>query len=283
MAGCRPPHPAKFKPGQEISVEESTVTKNLLGEEFAGRRVLITGSSRGIGAAAAMAFAALGAKVALHGTKKSDALDETAAAIGKLGVAPVVTIADYQDQKAVARSVEEAAKALGGIDILINNAGTMMGRVKVAELSDDHLAAVLDLNARSVASASRTALPYLLKAEHGCIVNTTSIAARTGGAAGAGIYAAAKGFVSTFTRALATEIVETGIRVNAVSPGFIYTDFHRRYSTPERVQSMANVIPMKRVGTAEDCVGAYLFLASHRLAGYITGQIIEVNGGQLMP
>ena len=263
--------------------EASPFSQNLLGEEFAGRRVLITGSSRGIGAAVALAFATLGAKVALHGTKKSGALDETAAAISKLGAAPVVTIADYQDQKAVARSVEEAAKALGGIDILINNAGTMMGRVKVADLTDEHLAAVLDLNSRSVATASRTALPYLLKAHHGCVIISTSIAARTGGAAGAGIYAAAKGFVSTFTRALAVEIVETGVRVNAVSPGFIYTDFHRRYSTPERVQSMANVIPMKRVGTAEDCVGAYLFLASHRLAGFITGQIVEVNGGQLMP
>jgi 3-oxoacyl-[acyl-carrier protein] reductase len=258
-------------------------TKNLLGEEFAGRRVLITGSSRGIGAATAIAFAELGAKVALHGTNKSSALDETAAAVEKVGANPVVTIADYIDPKAVARSVEEAAKALGGIDILINNAGTMMGRVKVADMSDEHLSGVLDLNAKSVTVASRTALPYLLRAEHGCIVNTTSIAARSGGAAGAGIYAAAKGFVSTFTRALATEIVETGIRVNAVSPGFIFTDFHRRYSTPERVKSMASVIPMKRVGTAEDCVGAYLFLASHRLAGYITGQIIEVNGGQLMP
>jgi len=258
-------------------------TKSLLGEEFAGRRVLITGSSRGIGAATALAFAELGAKVAVHGTNKSSALDETVAAIAKVGAQPVVTIADYTDPKAVARSVEEAAKALGGIDILINNAGTMMGRVKVADMSDDHLAGVLDLNAKSVTVASRTALPHLLKAQHGCVINTTSIAARSGGAAGAGIYAAAKGFVSTFTRALATEIVETGIRVNAVSPGFIFTDFHRRYSTPERVKSMASVIPMKRVGTAEDCVGAYLFLASHRLAGYITGQIIEVNGGQLMP
>jgi 3-oxoacyl-[acyl-carrier protein] reductase len=258
-------------------------SKSLLGEEFAGRRVLISGSSRGIGAAAALAFAQLGASVAIHGTNKSSALDETVATIGKLGPAPVVTIADYTDPKAVARSVEEAAQRLGGIDILINNAGTMMGRVKVADMTDEHLAGVLDLNAKSVAVASRTALPYLLKAEHGCIVNTTSIAARSGGAAGAGLYAAAKGFVSTFTRALATEIVETGIRVNAVSPGFIFTDFHRRYSTPERVKSMASAIPMKRVGTAEDCVGAYLFLASHRLAGYITGQIIEVNGGQLMP
>src|SRR3954469_5511045 len=116
----------------------TTISKGLLGEEFAGRRVLVTGSSRGIGAATALAFATLGAKVALHGTKKSAALDETAAAIGKLGAAAVVTIADYQDMKAVARSVEEAARALGGIDILINNAGTMMGRVKVADLTDEH-------------------------------------------------------------------------------------------------------------------------------------------------
>ena len=266
-----------------MSNESALFTKDLLGAEFAGRRILITGSSRGIGAAVARAFATLGARIALHGTTKSAALEETAAAIGKVGSKPAISVADYRDPKAVARSVEEAAAALGGIDILINNAGTMLGRVKVADVTDEHLGGVLGLNAQSVVVAARTALPYLMKAAHGCVVNTTSIAARNGGAAGAGLYAAAKGFVSTFTRALATEIVETGIRVNAVAPGFIYTDFHRRYSTPERVQAMANVIPMKRVGTAEDCVGAYLFLASHRLAGYITGQVIEVNGGQLMP
>src|SRR4051812_44158104 len=204
MAGCGPPHPACKSEWKMTEASTAHFTKSLLGEEFAGRRVLITGSSRGIGAAAAIAFAELGASVAIHGTSKSSALDDTAAAIGKLGPAPVVTVADYKDPKAVAQSVDEAAHRLGGIDILINNAGTMMGRVKVADMSDEHLSGVLDLNAKSVTVASRTALPYLLKAEHGCIVNTTSIAARSGGAAGAGIYAAAKGFVSTFTRALAT-------------------------------------------------------------------------------
>lgn len=262
----------------------STISKGLLGEEFAGRKVLITGSSRGIGAAAALAFATLGAKVALHGTKETDALREAAAAVTKASGTPaVVTIADYQDAAAVERSVEEAAKGLGGIDVLINNAGTMLGRVRLESLTADQVDAVLALNARSVVIASKAALPYLKKAQNGTIISTTSVAARMGGAAGAGVYASAKAFVSTYTKAMATELAETGIRVNAVSPGFIFTDFHRRYSTPERVKAMADIIPLKRVGMAEDCAGAYLFLASHRLAGFITGQIIEVNGGQLMP
>ena len=261
----------------------TTVTKGLLGEEYTGRKVLVTGSSRGIGAATAVAFAALGARVAVHGTKQSDALKETAAAIEKLGTAPVVSIADYQDAAAVERSVHEAAQTLGGIDIMINNAGTMLGRVRIEELTAQQVDAVLALNSRSVVIASKAALPYLKKAQHGTIISTTSVAARMGGAAGAGVYASAKAFVSTYTKALAIELAETGIRVNAVSPGFIFTDFHRRYSTPERVKAMADIIPLKRVGMAEDCAGAYLFLASHRLAGFITGQIIEVNGGQLMP
>jgi 3-oxoacyl-[acyl-carrier protein] reductase len=262
----------------------TTISKGLLGEEFAGRKIFVTGSSRGIGAAAALAFAALGAKVALHGTKDSDTLRETAAAIAKAGgTPPAVVIADYQDAAAVERSVEEAARALGGIDVLINNAGTMLGRVRLEALTPEQVDAVLALNARSVVVASKAALPHLKKAQNGTIISTTSVAARMGGAAGAGVYAAAKAFVSTYTKAMATELAETGIRVNAVSPGFIFTDFHRRYSTPERVKQMADVIPLKRVGMAEDCAGAYLFLASHRLAGYITGQIIEVNGGQLMP
>jgi 3-oxoacyl-[acyl-carrier protein] reductase len=259
------------------------ILPDLLGREFSGRRVFITGSSRGIGAAVAVAMAGLGARVALHGTTKSAALDETAAAVASVGAAPAVTVADYQDAAAVERSVKEAAAALGGIDILINNAGTMLGRVKVADVTTEALDAVLDLNARSAVIAARTALPFLERAKHGAIVNTTSIAARNGGAGGASLYAAAKGFLSTFTRGLATELVESGIRVNAVAPGVIMTDFHRRYSTPERLEMMTKGIPMKRLGTAEDCVGAYLFLASHRLAGYITGQVIEVNGGQLMP
>jgi len=97
------------------------------------------------------------------------------------------------------------------------------------------------------------------------------------------LYASAKGFVSTFTRGLAKEVVKDGIRVNAVSPGVITTPFHERYSTPQMLESFKSTIPMGRLGTADECVGAFLYLASDALSGYVTGQILEVNGGQLMP
>jgi 3-oxoacyl-[acyl-carrier protein] reductase len=178
--------------------------------------------------------------------------------------------------------VNAAATHFGRLDGLINNAGGMLGRVPVAESDDAHDRAVFDLNAHSVVRASRAALPWLRR-EGGVVINTTSIAARNGGAGGAGLYGAAKGFVSTFTRGFAKEVLAYRIRVNAVAPGIILTPFHERYSTPEQMKAMVATIPMGRAGTAEDCVGAYLFLASDLLSGYVTGQIIEVNGGQLMP
>ncbi|HEY4137811.1 MAG TPA: SDR family oxidoreductase, partial [Casimicrobiaceae bacterium] len=142
---------------------------------------------------------------------------------------------------------------------------------------------VMDLNVRSLVAASSAAIPFMRRAGHGNIINVTSIAARHGGGNGAVLYASAKGFVSTFTRGLAKEVVKDGIRVNAVSPGVITTPFHERYSTPAMLESFKATIPMGRLGTAEECVGAFMFLASDTLSGYVTGQIIEVNGGQYMP
>jgi 3-oxoacyl-[acyl-carrier protein] reductase len=125
-------------------------------------------------------------------------------------------------------------------------------------------------------------LPWL-EASGGFIIHTSSIAARTGGAGGAGLYAAAKAFVSSVTRGMAKEFVGMGIRVNAVSPGVILTPFHERYTSPEQMEAMLATIPQGRFGTPDDCVGAFLFLASPTLSSYVTGQILEVNGGQLMP
>jgi 3-oxoacyl-[acyl-carrier protein] reductase len=115
------------------------------------------------------------------------------------------------------------------------------------------------------------------------VINVTSIAARHGGGGGAIIYAGAKGFISTVTRGWAKEVVGDGIRVNAVSPGVIVTPFHERYSTAEQLKAMQATIPMNRLGTAEECAGTFVYLASDAMSGYVTGQVIEVNGGQFMP
>jgi 3-oxoacyl-[acyl-carrier protein] reductase len=190
---------------------------------------------------------------------------------------------DVSRVKLVTEIVDRAAAQFGRLDILINNAGSLVKRVPIAEVADGEYDAVMDLNVRSVVAACRAAIPHFRKQGGGNIINTTSIAARHGGGYGAVLYASAKGFVSTFTRGLAKEMVKENIRVNAVAPGVIATPFHERFSTAEQIKAMTATIPMGRLGSSEECVGAYLYLASDAMSGYVTGQVIEVNGGQLMP
>jgi 3-oxoacyl-[acyl-carrier protein] reductase len=251
--------------------------------DLAGKRILITGASTGIGAELAEAFSEQGARVAIHYAHSEDAAYEVAGAIGRKGGEPHVVQGDLAKCPECERVVEEAVAALGGLDGLINNAGLMLGRVPTTQATTEHFDEVMALNARSVFSVSRAAVPHLKKAGGGFIIHTTSVAARHGGGGGAVLYAAAKGFVSTFARGQAKELIGDKIRVNAVAPGVIETPFHARYSTPEQMEAMRATIPIGRVGRPEDCVGAYLFLASEMLSGYMIGQVLEVNGGQLMP
>lgn len=241
---------------------------------LAGKRVLITGASRGIGAAAARAFAAAGCRLVLHHHTAPLAAAELPVVRGLAG--------DFTAMADVRRVIDEGIAALGGLDVLVNNAGHMLGRIPLAAMTDEAIDRVFDLNARSVVVACREALPALT-ASRGTVINVSSISARTGGSAGSALYSAAKAFVATFTKALATELAPQGIRVNAVSPGTIMTRFHEVYSTPEKLAAVREKIPLGRLGTAEECAGAFLYLASPVLGGYVTGQIIEVNGGQLMP
>jgi 3-oxoacyl-[acyl-carrier protein] reductase len=167
--------------------------------------------------------------------------------------------------------------------VLVNNAGALIKRTPVAEYSDEYLDAVLDLNVKQVVRFIREAALQMRKqGGGGSIINLSSIAARHGGGPGSVLYAAAKGFIATATRGWAKELVKDGIRVNAVSPGVIMTPFHERFSTSEQLAAMQATIPMNRLGAAEECVGAFLYLASEQMSGYVTGQIIEVNGGQYM-
>jgi 3-oxoacyl-[acyl-carrier protein] reductase len=250
--------------------------------DLAGKAVLITGASTGIGAALARAFAAQGSRVAINYNSSEAAAQALGAGIEAAGGEAMLVKGDVTKGEDCARLVAETAERFGRLDGLINNAGLMLGRVPSLEADEAHIDAVLALNVRSVIAVTRAAVPWLAK-RGGFVINTTSVAARNGGGGGAVLYAAAKGFVSTITRGHAKELTGQNIRVNGVAPGLIATPFHDRYTNAETMEAQRRTIPMGRVGTPEDCVGAYLFLASDILSGYIIGQVIEVNGGQLMP
>jgi len=254
-----------------------------LASDLAGRVVLVTGASTGIGAAAARASAGVGCRVAIHYNASLNRAEEVAADVRFEGAEAFLVGGDLTTSQKAREVVEATVAHFGAIDVLVNNAGGLVRRVPIAEIDDAFFDAVMDLNVRSLVAACSAAVPHMRRAGRGNIINVTSIAARHGGGGGAVMYAAAKGFVSTFTHGLAKEVVKDNIRVNAVSPGVITTPFHERWSTPQMLESFRGTIPMGRLGTAEECSGAFLYLASDQLSGYVTGQILEVNGGQLMP
>jgi len=242
----------------------------------------VTGASTGIGAAVARALGAQGAKVAVHYNTSEEPARDVVRDIERSGAEAFLVQGDLADAAVAASVVTRAAEHFGRLDGLINNGGSMLGRIPIMEMSDEHVRKVLELNSVSLVAASRAAVPWL-KRQGGVIINTTSIAARNGGGGGAVMYAASKAMVSNFTRGFAKEVAADRIRVNAVAPGTILTPFHERFSNEAQMKAMVATIPMGRAGTADECVGAYLFLASDALSGYVTGQVIEVNGGQLMP
>ncbi len=250
---------------------------------FSNQSVLVSGAGSGIGAAVALAFGAAGAKVAVHYAHNQAGAEAVARQIRAAGGQAITLAGDLMDRAVPEQLVRQTVQAFGGLDILINNAGDMFGRRPLEQASDEDFDRVVDLNIHAAFALCRAAAPVMRTAGRGCMINTTSIAARTGGGEGVGLYGAAKSFVSTMTRVFARELAPHGVRVNGVAPGVILTDFHARNSTDTQLEGARHTIPMGRLGTADECAGAYLFLADATLAGYITGQVIEVNGGQLMP
>jgi 3-oxoacyl-[acyl-carrier protein] reductase len=251
--------------------------------DLKGKVVLITGASTGIGAAAALAFAREGCKVVIHYNASADAARAVAADVKKLGAEALLAAGDVTKETDVKRIAAETLEAYGRIDVLVNNAGGMLGRIKIEDYTVDHINRVLALNCTQVALFMREVIPGMRRQKSGSVINVSSIAARHGGGGGAILYAGSKGFISTVTHGWAKEVVGDGIRVNAVSPGVITTPFHDRYSTGEQLKAMQATIPMNRLGSADECAGTFLYLASDAASGYVTGQVIEVNGGQYMP
>ncbi len=252
-------------------------------EDLHGKVILVTGSSTGIGAAAARAFGRNHAKVVVHYNRSTGPAQEVADDIVKAGGEAIVLQADVTDTSAIRTLVEKTVAHFGRLDVLVNNAGDLVERCPLAEVSDAFFDQVMHLNARSVIVACREAVPFMRRQGGGNIINVTSVAARSGGGPGSIMYAAAKGFVSTATHGLAKELVKDRIRVNAVAPGVIDTPFQIRHTNAQQMEGFRAGIPMQRFGTSDECAGAFLYLASDQLSSYVTGEIIEVNGGQLMP
>ena len=249
-----------------------------MGIDLSGQRAIVTGASTGIGRATAIALAQAGADVAVHFGSNSKEAAETASAVKSYGRRAVLVQGDFRDAAATVKAVEAAVDGLGApIDILINNAGSLIARTPIDEMDADKWQDVIALNFSSVFWATKAALPHLA---HGArIVNVSSISARNGGGPGAFAYGAAKGGVMSLTRGLAKELAPRNIRVNAIAPGVIETPFHERFSTPAMLESFKKGIPLGRLGTAEECADAILYLVSP-MASYVTGQTVDINGGQ---
>jgi 3-oxoacyl-[acyl-carrier protein] reductase len=251
-------------------------------DDLHDKLVFITGASTGIGAALARAFAAQGARLALHFNSHEEDARKLSQELARDGSTPALVRGDLSKRGEAKRVVDAAAQALGGLDVLINNAGGLGERRPITEVDDALFDFVYDLNVRAVLAATQAAIPHFEKRGGGNIINVGSVAGIDGGGAGASVYSSAKAAVHNLTRHTARDLAKKNIRVNTVAPGAIATPFHAR--TPkERLDAMRNAAPMGRIGEAQDCVGAFLFLASNELSGYITGNIVHVNGGLYMP
>ncbi|MDO6738412.1 SDR family NAD(P)-dependent oxidoreductase [Wenyingzhuangia sp. 2_MG-2023] len=246
------------------------------------RIAVITGATGGIGFEVAKRLGQDGYTVILNG------IDDGAGAkrleeLSAEGITAEYYGFDVTDEEAVTSNINKIGEKYGKIDVLVNNAGGLGGRSRFEEMTTEFYRSVMALNLDSTFFASRAAIPFLKKGENASIINYTSNAAWNAGGPGAGIYGTSKAGVNAITRALAKDLAEYGIRVNAVSPGTIDTPFHAQIKAtkPEVFASWANSIMLGRLGKPEDVAGVVAFLAS-KDAAFITAETIQIGGGQAL-
>ena len=248
--------------------------------DLTNQRAIVTGSSTGIGRGIAVALAQAGADVAIHYTKNDAEAEKSAALVRETGRKAVIVKADFLEPVEIERAMKEAVKGLGGsVDILVNNVGDLIQRVPFDSFETSMWDNVLALNLSSVFHTVRSVLPAF--APNARIVNISSLTGVSGVGKHAFAYAAAKGGMIAFTKNLAYEFAPRNIRVNCVAPGVVRTPFHERFNTPEILENVRKSLPLQRLGAPEDIGAAVLFLVSP-MSNFITGQVLEANGGAHM-
>ena len=247
-----------------------------------GKKALVTGGASGIGRAISLELANMGATLIIHYHRSKESAESLAAQINSSGGKAEVVQADLTEEAGVQALTDFVIERWDNLDVLVNNAGDLVGRHKLEEVQMDFYRKVVAVNLDSNVLVTRAMIPLLKKSGCASIVNLASLAGRKGGHGGSAIYSMTKGAILTLTRALSTELAPYGIRVNAVAPGFILgSAFHALHTSEESKQATIRDIPLKRAGTCEDVARAVAFLASE-YDGFITGATLDINGGVYM-
>ena len=247
--------------------------------KLAGQIGLVTGAGSGIGRATALRLGELGMDVAVHYFRNEEGAKCTVSKLREMGrKADAVQgdLSQLDEAREVVRNVEER---FGKIDVLVNNAGDLVERRTLTEMTEELWRKVIDLNLTSAFFCTQAVAPGMIARRSGAIVNVSSLAAHNGGGPGAFAYAAAKGGLISFTKAIAKELAPSGIRVNAVAPALIdATHFHERFTPRQTFENIIKTIPLGRAGTPEDVARVIAFLASEDSA-YLVGETIDITGG----
>jgi 3-oxoacyl-[acyl-carrier protein] reductase len=243
---------------------------------------LVTGGGAGIGEASVRALGARGAKLAVHYFKSGSGAEAAVAGLRARGSEAEAFRADVTKSAEVRTLVRAVTARFGAIDVLVNNAGDLIERKTLAEMTEEYWHAVIDVNLTSTFLMCQAVAPAMIERKSGAIVNMASLAAWNGGGPGALAYSASKGGIISFTKGIAKELAPHGVRANCVSPGLIgETAFHGRFTAKPALETIAKGVPLGRAGTPDEVAAAIVFLASPD-SSYLTGETIEINGGMFM-